>query len=287
MASTLRDLGYTSCKADPDVWMRVNSKPSGERYWEFVLMYVDDIMCISHDPQKVMDLIGKVYTLKKGSVGEPTTYLGADIGKYYLPDDPTKVRWSMSADKYLKQAVKEVELKIGEIDRKLITRAITPFASGYRPEMDVTPELNVEQHNYFQGLIGVLRWACELGRIDILLNVSKLSHFLAAPRMGHLEQVCHIFAYIKQHDRSRLVMDDSHLAIDQTAFTTVNWEAFYPGAKEAIPPNIPEALGKAVATTCYVDADRRLPRNTAIPHWCVIVREFSTGAMALKASEHS
>jgi Reverse transcriptase (RNA-dependent DNA polymerase) len=130
MASTLRDLDYTSCKADPDVWMRVNTKPSGERYWEFVLMYVDDIMCISHDPQKVMDHIGKVYTLKKGSVGEPTTYLGADIGKYYLPDDPTKVRWSMSSDKYLKRAVKEVELKLGKIDRKLITPAITPFASG-------------------------------------------------------------------------------------------------------------------------------------------------------------
>jgi hypothetical protein len=172
----LRELGYTSCKA----WMRENVKPSGEHYWEFVLMYVDDIMCISHDPQKVMDHIGKVYTLKRGSVGEPTTYLGADIGKYYLPDAPTKVRWSMSADKYLKRAVKEVELQLGAIDRKLITRAVTPFANGYRPEMDVTPELNAEQHNYFQGLIGVLRWACELGRIDILPNVSRLSHFLVA-----------------------------------------------------------------------------------------------------------
>jgi Reverse transcriptase (RNA-dependent DNA polymerase) len=51
MASTLRELGYTSCKADPDVWMRENVKPSGEHYWEFVLMYVDDIKSISHDPQ--------------------------------------------------------------------------------------------------------------------------------------------------------------------------------------------------------------------------------------------
>jgi hypothetical protein len=90
-------------------------------------MYVDDIMCISLDPQKVMDHIGKVYTLKKGSVGEPTTYLGAHIEKYYLPDEPAKVRWSMSADKYLKPTVKEVELKLGEIDRKLIARANHPI----------------------------------------------------------------------------------------------------------------------------------------------------------------
>jgi hypothetical protein len=212
-------------------------------------------MCISHDPQKVMDHIGKVYTLKKGSVGEPTTYLGADIGKYSLPDAPTKVRWSMSADKYLQCAVKEVELQLGAIDRKLITCAVTPFANGYHPEMDVTPELNAEQHNYFQGLIGVLRWACELWQIDILPNVSQLSHFLAAPQVEHLEQVFHIFAYIKQHDCSRLVLDDSHLLIDEAAFTKVNWKAFYPSATEAIPPTMPKALGKAVATMCYVDAD--------------------------------
>jgi hypothetical protein len=86
----------------------------------------------------------------------------------------------------------------------------------------IVPELNAEQHNYFQGLIGVLRWACELGRIDILPNISKLSHFLVSPRVGHLEQVFHIYAYIKQHDHSRLVLDDSHLAVDETVFTTMN-----------------------------------------------------------------
>jgi hypothetical protein len=76
------------------------------------------------------------------------------------------------------------------------------------------------------------------------------------PPVGHIEKVFHIFAYIKQHDRSRLVLDDSHLSIDKTAFTTVDWESFYPGADtaEAIPLSIPEPLGKAVATTCYVDA---------------------------------
>jgi hypothetical protein len=76
------------------------------------------------------------------SVGEPTTgtYLGTDIKKYYLSDNPETVRWFMS-DKYPKHGVKEVKLKLGEIDRKLITRAVIQFASGYHPEMDVTPEI--------------------------------------------------------------------------------------------------------------------------------------------------
>jgi Reverse transcriptase (RNA-dependent DNA polymerase) len=270
MASTLRDLGFSSCKADADVWMRESHKPSGERYWEYILMYVDDILCVSHDPQAIMDYIGKVYKLKEGSVKEPDTYLGAQIGKYYLPDDPNKVRWSMSSDAYLKRAVKEVERKLGEINRKLATRVTTPMAADYRPELDVTPELNAEQHNYFQGLIGVLRWACELGRIDILVDVTKLSHFLAAPRRGHLEQVFHIFAYLKIYDRSRLVLDDRLLDIDEAKFTKVDWSSYYPDAKEAIPANAPESLGCGVTTTCYHDADHA---------GCLATRRSHTGIL--------
>jgi hypothetical protein len=52
----------------------------------------------------------------------------------------------LQTDEYLKRAVKEVKLQLGAIDRKLITRTVTPFANGYRPKMDVTPELNAEQH---------------------------------------------------------------------------------------------------------------------------------------------
>jgi hypothetical protein len=29
MASMLRDFGYKSCRADPDVWMRAKMKPDG------------------------------------------------------------------------------------------------------------------------------------------------------------------------------------------------------------------------------------------------------------------
>jgi hypothetical protein len=36
MAATLRDAGFTSCLADPDIWMRKNVKPDGFLYWEYV-----------------------------------------------------------------------------------------------------------------------------------------------------------------------------------------------------------------------------------------------------------
>ena len=40
--------------------------------------------------------------------------------------------------------------------------------------------------NYFQNLIGVLRWIVELGQIDIAFEVSSLSKFLSYPRTGHI-----------------------------------------------------------------------------------------------------
>ena len=55
----------------------------------------------------------------------------------------------------------------------------TPMSQGYRPEIDTTPELDAKRANYFQSLIGVLHWICELGRIDILGNVAI--HVVAFP----------------------------------------------------------------------------------------------------------
>ena len=98
MASTLREGGFVSCKGDPDVWMRPKVKPNGDKYWEYVLYYVDDNLCISHD---VMDYLASKYTLKKGSVKEPgDAYLGAEVKKWTIDgaENPSKVRWAMSSD---------------------------------------------------------------------------------------------------------------------------------------------------------------------------------------------
>jgi hypothetical protein len=50
LAETFYNLNYLPTKADPDVWIRPAVKPDGFEYYEMTLVYVDDIMCISHDP---------------------------------------------------------------------------------------------------------------------------------------------------------------------------------------------------------------------------------------------
>ena len=51
-----------------------------------------------------------------------------------------------------------------------------PFTtSAYRPEMDFSAECDDQQTEFFQNLVGVVRWTVELGRIDIAFELSTLS----------------------------------------------------------------------------------------------------------------
>jgi hypothetical protein len=123
------------------------------------------------------------------------------------------------------------------------------------PCVDTSPELAAEGHSYYQELIGILRWAVELGRMDILLEVSLMSTYLAAPRDGHLEQVFHIFGYLKKVPKKRIAFDPDYPEINESRFKVYDWNDFYRDAEEAIPPNAPDPLGKPVSIHCFVDTN--------------------------------
>jgi hypothetical protein len=58
----------------------------------------------------------------------------------------------------------------------------TPMVASYHPEIDLSPVFIAETANYYQLLIGVLRWVVEIGRIDIATEVSMLASHMAMPR---------------------------------------------------------------------------------------------------------
>jgi hypothetical protein len=130
-AGTVRDMGFTSTKADPDVWIR----PAAEHYDEMILVYVDDILVFAKEPRKIMSSIGECYELKPESVNEPDIYLGANMEKVQLPNGKTE--WAMSPKNYIKNAIKVVETMLVEDDdeMKLKSTAKNPFPNGYRPEL--------------------------------------------------------------------------------------------------------------------------------------------------------
>ena len=71
----MKHLGYTSCPADPDVWMRSATRGDGHEYFEYVLLYVDDCLCISADPKEALMQINAYFPMKPSSVGPPKVYL--------------------------------------------------------------------------------------------------------------------------------------------------------------------------------------------------------------------
>jgi hypothetical protein len=259
LAETLYDLNYQPTKGDPDVWIRPAIKSNGFEYYEMVLVYVDDILCISEQPELTMKGIQATFKLKDDKIEEPEMYLGAQLSQKIISGVEC---WTMSSEQYIKAAIANVEAKLNESGQRLPTRCTTPMQANYRPELDVTAEMKIAGVRYYQELIGILRWAIELGRIDIAMEVSMLSTHLALPREGHLQQVYHMFGYLKAKPKKTLAFDPTHPDIDESRFLKCDWHDFYRGAKETIPGDAPEPRGNVVSTHCFVDADHAGNRVT-------------------------
>ena len=81
----------------------------------------------------------------------------------------------MSSDIYVARALADVEMQLHQAGKALKDNDDVPMTTGYRPEMDTSKELDTNHTNYYQGLIGILRWMCELGPISVLANLALLS----------------------------------------------------------------------------------------------------------------
>ena len=78
--------------------------------------------------------------------------------------------WAFSSTQYVQTAFKNVEVYLDSQDSKcwkMPSKADTPLTTTYRPELDVSRELNVADTAYYKSLIGILRWIVELGRVDV------------------------------------------------------------------------------------------------------------------------
>jgi hypothetical protein len=135
LATNLREMGYVSLKADPDLWMRPDTKTDGAEYYRLVICYVDDVAATMEDPKEFMDPLSKRFTLKGGSV---------HVKKWYIADsdNPGKVWWALASTKYTERAKADLEVELDAIGKQLPTKVTTPMASGYRPELDQSPDLN-------------------------------------------------------------------------------------------------------------------------------------------------
>jgi hypothetical protein len=164
----MEHLGWKPCLADRDLWLKEETRPDdGVKYWAYILIYVNDVLCVHHDPGTSLAQIDKYFKMKPGSIMEPTFYLGSKLKKTVMPNGV--VAWGMSSSKYVQAAVQNVQEYLKKNgDSKLNKKAFAPFEATYRAEIDESPVLGPEMANYFQSQMGILRWCVELGRIDII-----------------------------------------------------------------------------------------------------------------------
>ena len=139
-------------------------------------------------------------------------YLGARLELKTLNG---KDVWRMCSKDYMKLAVSNIEGQLQSKHMRLPKKALAPMNSDYIPELDTSSELSSENITFFQEIIGMLRWAIEIGRVDIHTEVSLLSSYQAAPREGHLEQLLRIVAFLKRKPKLTLYFDPKEAKLDE------------------------------------------------------------------------
>lgn len=271
LVDSIRELGFEPTVADPDVWRRPAVREDGFQYYELILVYTDDILFVSHQARDLITELERRYEVKPDSIGPPSQYLGAHFSKQELPDGSEA--WAQDADVFIANAVKTVQSLLDEDGKgqKLIERK-APLPAYYKPEVEMSKELSDDLSSRYRQIVGLLRWAVELGRIEIFHETALMSQYLAAPREGHLEMLYHIFGFLKKHPKQKIVFDPADVTIDETCFQhNVNWTDFYGDVAEELPPKMPTPRGNSVDIHCFVDANHAGNTVTRRSHTGILI----------------
>ena len=153
------------------------------------MCYIDDLLSISEDATIVLQGVQAVFKFIDDKIVCPEVYLLAQLDTMTIDGFDG---WTMSSQKYVKAAIDNMEEVLAKTDQ-LLPKCGTLLKSGYQPKLDTSPEVKQDGLQRDQEVIGMLHWAVELGRVDVLLETALMSTHLTLPRRGHLERLYHIF----------------------------------------------------------------------------------------------
>jgi hypothetical protein len=241
-ADTLRDMGFFPCRAEQDIWLR----DKGDHY-EYVCVYVDDIMHMSRDANKFYEELTLKYKYHLKGVGKPSYHLGGD----FFRDNDGTLGWG--AKTYVGKMIMGYVILFGGEPKEYAS----PIDDKDHPELDTTDLLDEDGVAMYQSMIGALQWAITLGRFDIHIAVTTMSGFRVQPRLGHLERLKRIYGYLKRQPdaaiRFRTGIPD-HEGVEIPV--EYDWQdTVYGNEMEEIPEDMPEPKRLPMRTTTYEDAN--------------------------------
>ena len=136
------------------------------------------------------------------------------------------------------------------------TKSRSPLDKDDHPELDTTPLLNEEGINKYQSLIGALQWTITLGRFDVAVAVMTMSSFRVAPRQGHLDRLKRVVGYLLKMKNGFIRVRTDIPDYSEMPPMKHDWtHTVYGDTKEAIPKDLPKAMGKPVVTTTHSAGD--------------------------------
>lgn len=240
-ADVLRDIGFIPSRAEPDIWMR----DKGDHY-EYIAVYVDDLLIASKDPQGIIDVLQDKYEFKLKGTGPLSFHLGCD---FFREEDGTLC---FAPRRYIEKVLDNYKRIFGQNPKE----ASSPLTKGDHPELDSSELLGVEDIQIYQSLIGALQWTIQIGRFDVSTAVMTLSRFRAAPRQGHMDRVKRVHGYLSKMRHAVIRIRTEMPDYSDIPEKVYDWTyTCYHGAKEEIPKDAPRPLGKPVKTTTFFDAN--------------------------------
>ena len=240
LGDTLRTFGFSPSRADPDVWIKLSKDKT---YYEYIASHVDDIIVVSKEPERYIDMFKKIYPLRNVEK-DPDFYLGNNMKR----ESSSKIK--VSLEKYIKEVIRKFEKKHGTFRKENV-----PHSPNDHPELDDSPFLDSLGITEYQSVIGVCQWIAISARMDITFAVSSLSRFSSKPREGHMRRALKIIGYLKKYPKKGYIIDPRE-PVENIVFSKVKADfGNQYDRDEEIDEKLPQPIMDEVSTTIFVDSN--------------------------------
>jgi len=215
-------------------------------HYEYIAVYVDDLMIASKDPEGIVKMLMEKYHFKLKGTGPTEFHLCCD----FFHDEEGVLCYAPK--KYIENVLENYRRIYGAWPKP----ATSPLTTDDYPELDTSELLNEDDQKIHQSLIGALQWVIQIGNFDIQTAVMTLSRFHAMPRQGHLDRVKRTHGYLSKMRHATIKIRTDVPDYSNIPVKMYDWEhSCYADAKEGILLDAPKPKGKSVTMTPFFDAN--------------------------------
>ena len=134
------EMGFEYFKSDPDIWFISSMKDDSIDYYQYVLLYTNNILAIMQNPEDfIRHELGRMFFVKPNFIGPPNKYLRNKVPNVTLENSQSA--WSFRSSQYVQDTVKTVIDTLAQEERTSPKRGKYTWTSNHRPDTDTFPEI--------------------------------------------------------------------------------------------------------------------------------------------------